>query len=139
MGMKKISEEDKNDIAAVLRRWPKHDRLTWESLREAIAKIAGTPLEKVWSRQSLSDNKEIYDAFLVAKRRLKENPTVPALMNEADAAKSISDLKSELSELQLKYDRLLLRHTQLVYNVSLVEGGSHLLDPLPDNTKSQQG
>lgn len=139
MGMKKISEEDKNDIVAVLRRWPKHDRLTWESLREAIAKTVGASLDEVWSRQSLSDNKDIYDAFLVAKGRLKEEPAAPAVMNEADAAQEISDLKSKLSELQLKYDRLLLRHTQLVYNVSLLEEGSHLLDPLPDNTKSQQG
>lgn len=139
MGMKKISEEDKNDIVAVLRRWPKHDRLTWESLREAIAKPVGASLDEVWSRQSLSDNKDIYDAYLVAKRRLKEEPAAPAVMNEADAAQEISYLKSTLSELQLKYDRLLLRHTQLVYNASLLEGGSHLLDPLPDNTKSQQG
>jgi hypothetical protein len=139
MGMKKISEEDKNNIVAVLRRWPKRDRLTWESLREAIAKTVGASLDEVWSRQSLSDNKYIYDAFLVAKRRLKEKPAAPAVINEADAAQEISDLKSKLSELQLKYDRLLLRHTQLVYNVSLLEEGSHLLDPLPDNTKSQQG
>jgi hypothetical protein len=139
MGMKKISEESKNDIVAVLRQWPRHDRLTWESLREAIAKAVGASLEEVWSRQSLSDNKDIYDAFLVAKRRLKEEPVAPAVMNEAEAAQTISDLESKLSELQLKYDRLLLRHTQLVYNVSLLEGGSNLLDPLPDNTKSQQG
>lgn len=139
MGMKKISEESKNDIVAVLRRWSKHDQLTWESLREAIAKAVGASLEEVWSRQSLSDDKDIYDAFLVAKRRLKEEPSAPAVINEADAAQEISDLESKLSELQLKYDRLLLRHTQLVYNVSLLEGGSNLLDPLPDNTKSQQG
>lgn len=139
MGMKKISEESKNDIVAVLRRWPKLDRLTWESFREAIAKAVGASTEEVWSRQSLSDNKDIYGAFLVAKRRLKEEPAAPAVMNEADAVQEISDLESKLSELQLKYDRLLLRHTQLVFNVSLLEGGSNLLDPLPDNTKSQQG
>jgi hypothetical protein len=52
----------------------------------AIAKAAGAPLGEVWSRQSLSDNKDIYDAFLVAKRRLKEEPAAPAVMNEADAA-----------------------------------------------------
>jgi hypothetical protein len=139
MGMKKISEESKNDIVTVLRRWPKLDRLTWESLREAIAKAVGASIEEVWSRQSLSDNKDIYDAFLVSKRRLKEEPAAPAVMNEADAVQEISNLESKLGELQLKYDRLLLRHTQLVFNVSLLEGGSNLLDPLPDNTKSQQG
>lgn len=139
MGMKKISEDSKNDIVAILRRWPKHVRLTWESLRDAIAKTTGALVEEVWSRQSLSDNKDIYDAYVVAKSRLKQEPAASAVMNEADAAQKISDLESKLSELQVKYDRLLLRHTQLVYNVSLLEGGSPLLDPLPDNTKSQQG
>jgi hypothetical protein len=46
--------------------------------------------------------------------------------------------EAELADLQAKFDRLALRHKQLIYNASMLPGGTRLLlDPLPDNTPSQ--
>lgn len=136
--MKKISTEDEKAIVLLLRKWPVRERLTWDALREAIA-TTSTSREKAWSRQSLSANDDIRTAFLVAKRRLAEVPSASAGGSESELSQKIIGLESELGELKLKYDRLLVRHSQLVYNASLLDGGSHLLDPLPDNTNSQRG
>lgn len=138
MGTKKISADSEKSIVRVLRQWPKQTRLTWESLRNAVAK-EGKPSEDVWSRQALSGNENIYAAYLVAKQLSISKAEVRVTAGDTEAAIKIIELEAELKELELKYNRLAARHAALTYNVSLLEGGSHLLDPLPDNTKSQKG
>ncbi len=139
MGIQKIDAASETAIALLLRSWPSRKKLTWESLRLAIkAKaIAG---EICWSRQSLSANQSVKVAFAVAKKT-RSDDTAARKDSASEASPSeIEKLASELAETKLKYDNLLLRHTRLLYNVSLMEGGSRVLDlPLPDNTKSQRG
>ena len=141
MGAKKISIKDENEILQILRKWPGSKLLSWEDLREHLEKTLKKG-ESTWSRQSLSRNENIHVSFNEAKRRLKENrnthKTNPKSINEYEQI--IQSLKSELTELNTKYETLLLRHTQLIYNVSLIEKGNYLLnDLLPDNTKNQTG
>ena len=141
MGAKKISTKDENEILQILRKWSASKLLSWEHLREHLGKTLKKG-DSTWSRQSLSRNENIHISFNEAKKRLKDsrNPhkTHPKTINEYE--QNIQGLKSELTELSIKYETLLLRHTQLIYNVSLIEKGNHLLnDPLPDNTKNQTG
>jgi len=138
MGAKKISAESEKSIVRILRQWPRQTRLTWESLRNVVAK-EGESLENVWSRQALSGNENIYAAYLVAKQPSTSKAEVPVATCDSETGRKIIELEAALQELELKYNRLVARHVALTYNVSLLEGGSHLLDPLPDNTKSQQG
>lgn len=141
MGAKKISIKDENEILQILRKWPGSKLLSWENLREHLEKTLKRG-DSTWSRQSLSRNENIHVSFNEAKRRLKENRNIhkanPKSINEYQQI--IQSLKSELTELNTKYENLLLRHTQLIYNVSLIEKGNHFLnDLLPDNTKNQTG
>lgn len=141
MGVKKISYKDENVILQILRKWPATRSLSWEDLRDYL----GITLKKgtsTWSRQSLSGNENIHVSFNEAKKRIKDNKNLrkinPKSINEYEQI--IQSLKSELNELTTKHETLLLRHTQLIYNVSLIENGNHLLnDPLPDNTRNQTG
>lgn len=134
MGTKKISGDSEKSIVRMLRQWPRQTRLTWESLRSAVAKEEAD----VWSRQALSGNENIYAAYLVAKKRSASKTEVP-IATDTEATRKIIELEAALQELELKYNHLAARHAALSFNVSLLEGGSHLLDPLPDNTKSQKG
>lgn len=136
--MKKISTEDEKSVVALLRQWPRHEQLTWENLRTAIVTSA-TIEGKAWSRQSLSVNAAVTAAFSIAKRRLKEAGGTSVAMNSSVATTYIAELELELSALKSKYAALLIRHATLAFNASLLEGGSFLLDPLPDNTNSQKG
>lgn len=138
MGMKKISAESEKSIVHVLRHWPKRERLTWENLRVALMAEGISPQE-VWSRQALSENEGIYAAYLIAKQRHSLAAPFSPGTGEIEASAKIVELECALLEAELKYERLLVRHTELVYNASLLPGGSQLLDPLPDNTKSQRG
>lgn len=141
MGVKKISLKDEKEILQILRKWSSSKLLTWEDLRDHLETILKRG-ESTWSRQSLSRNQNIQISFNEAKRRIKENrnghKTSPKSINEYEQI--IQSLKSEVIESATKYETLLLRHTQLIYNVSLVEKGNHLLnDSLPDNTRNQTG
>lgn len=137
MGTKKISADSEKSIIRMLRQWPRQKRLTWERLRSALAEEA--PLDDVWSRQALSGNENIYAAYLVAKQLPASKLEMSVATDDTEASRKVIELEAALQELQLKYDRLVARHLALAYNASLLEGGSHLLDPLPDNTKSQKG
>lgn len=140
MGMKKIAKADQDKIILVLQKWPNNLKLTWEGIRGKLATTANVGPEEVWSRQSLSGNYEIHAAFTSAKRRTSEGAVDRNLSEVFCEQDRILKLESALNELQARYDVLLLRHAQLAYNASLLEGGSHLLDdPLPDNTRSQSG
>jgi len=141
MGVKKISPKDEKEILQILRKWSSSKILTWENLREHLETNLKRG-ESTWSRQSLSKNQNIQISFDEAKRRIKENrnglKNSPKSINDYDEI--IQSMKSEIIELATKYEALLLRHTQLIYNVSLIEKGSHLLnDTLPDNTRNQTG
>lgn len=140
MGMKKINTEDELAIVKLLQRWPASKRLSWEVLRTAIIERDGEEVANTWSRQALSANKNVHKAFQAAKRRVATPETMPGKSASGPGSEEINAISSELAELQVRYDALLLRHAQLVYNVSLLEGGTHLLDaPMPDNTRSQGG
>jgi hypothetical protein len=135
MGMKKISAVDEKTIVHLIKRWPHSKSLTWESIREQIADDSNSLLSEIWSRQSLSANSKISEAYRNAK-----NPVEPTVDPEYEALNNkIKSLELQLIDANSRYDRLLLRHAQLAYNASLLEDGSALLDsPLPDNTQSQR-
>ena len=140
MGMKRISISDENQIIKILHNWPAGRKLTWEYLRDVISKTKNCNLNKVWSRQSLGDNESIHVAFTTAKKRLLISRTTnkSKVRTNKQYENEIQELETNLDELKLKYEALLLRHTQLCYNASQLENGNHLLiDPLPDNTRSQ--
>lgn len=139
MGMKKITAFNEREIVGVIRKWPSANRLTWEMLRKFLADSQQETLSAIWSRQSLSANDSIKDAFSAFKDRQKQVSIQPGPKSEDAKATRIAELEVELHELRAKHDRLLLRHVQLTYNASLLEGGTQLLDPLPDNTRSQVG
>ena len=139
MGMKKISASNEQDILRAIRSWPLAKRLTWEALRILLAGSQQASSRAVWSRQSLSANKKVQDAFSAFKVRQTQSRIPPGPQSEDAKDCRIGALEAELKELRARFDRLLLRHTQLAYNASLLEGGTQLLDPLPDNTRSQTG
>lgn len=135
MGMRKISKDDELRILLLLRRWPKSRRVTWEALRVAIIEQSGGLLDTSWTRQALSSNDSIRAAYSEAKQRTDlPKPGLPDKNNDPQDDR-IRELESDLATLQKHFDALKLRHTQLIYSASLLEGGTQLLDyPLPDNT-----
>lgn len=137
--MKKISASDEQEILRAIRTWPLAKRLTWEALRILLAESQQARSQAVWSRQSLSANEKVQDAFSAFKARQTQSRILPGQQSEDAKDCRINALEAELNELQIRFDRLLLRHTQLAYNASLLDGGTQLLDPLPDNTRSQTG
>ncbi|MFZ2999754.1 MAG: hypothetical protein WA071_05450 [Undibacterium umbellatum] len=142
MGMKKISAADQVNIIDCLRSWPRSRALTWETLREALGTKFSVTLDLIWSRQSLSANSEILDAYKKAKIRSKLEKVSVAnkVQNESELERKVLLLNEELDALRIKYDNLLLRHTKVIYNASFLEGGTNMLfDTLPDNTRSQGG
>jgi hypothetical protein len=139
MGMKKISTLNEREIVGAIRKWSTANRLTWEILRKFLADSQQKTLSAIWSRQSLSANKSIKDAFSAFKARQKQLSIQSVPKSEDAQSARIAKLEAELHDLRSKHDRLLLRHAQLTYNASLLEGGTQLLDPLPDNTRSQLG
>lgn len=141
MGKRRISANDLDVILEILRAWPAKKRLTWEFLVERLREHPSIGNEIAWSRQALSANKDIRAAFAVAKNKVKVSNASrrTSIANLNAAEKRLEAVSAELQELKLKYDALSLRHTELMYNMSLLEGGSkHLLLPLPDNTNSQR-
>ena len=142
MGIKNITAYDERDIINILQRWPLGRKLAWEELRKFISIKRNCNLNKIWTRQSLGNNDPIYTAFDVTKKRLIKNRMVNSTKAKSNEKyeEIIQRLQSELAETKIKYEALLLRHTQLSYNASQLENGNHLLiDPLPDNTRSQTG
>ena len=141
MGVRKITFKDEQDIIKVLHKWPPNKVLSWENVRELLKQNTKDKTAPVWSRQSLSGNLNILIAFKESKKRLRANQTLNnKSLNSEEYQLKIDNLNYQLIELTTKYELLLLRHTQLVYNTSLMEKGNHLLtDPLPNNTRNQKG
>lgn len=134
--MRKIGEQDEKAIVAMLRKW-KRSPLRWELVRERISAelLDG---EKSWSRKSLQANESINAAWGIANGRLTDGGR-RARVPESDEPSEIERLQAELAELNIKYDKLLIRHRQVIHNAALLPGGTRLLlDPLPDNTPVQK-
>jgi len=134
--MRKIGERDEKAIVAMLRKW-KRSPLRWELVRERISAelLDG---EKSWSRKSLQANESINAAWGIANGRLTGSGRC-ARVHESDEPSEIERLQAELVELNIKYDKLLIRHRQVIHNAALLPGGTRLLlDPLPDNTPVQK-
>lgn len=135
MGMPKISKDDEVPIVLLLQGWPKARRVTWEALRTAIVEKRNGRLDKPWTRQALSSNASIRAAYSEAKQRT----ALPGAKDKDNDPQDqrIRQLESDLAALQKQFDALKLRHAQLIYSASLLEGGTQLLDyPLPDNTRN---
>ncbi len=136
--MRKMTQKDIAGIVDLLRKW-KRPPLRWERLQEQIS----TKLldgETSWSRQSLQASESINTAWQAAKQRLSANGTRTHDAANENETSATEQLQAALSELQTKYDNLALRHRQLIYNASMLPGGTRLLlDPLPDNTPAQKG
>ena len=132
--MKKISKTDENGIVRLIQAWPHLDRFTWEFLRARVAQKYECPIKETWSRQSLSANVSIRAAITVLRQGKDQKPRLQPASNPESLTTRITELEAELSELNQRYERLLLRHVQLARNASFLEGGTQLLDPLPDNT-----
>ena len=139
-GKRKISRSDQHYAVELLNKWPAKKSLNWEDYRVALAaKLKVKPLD-IWSRQALSRNEAIASAFTVCKRRAAEARSgYKHVVQSADAyIQRIQLLEVQLAALKKKHALLLLRHTRLAYNASLLPGGTALLqDPLPNNTRSQ--
>ena len=134
--MRKMTTGDIDGIVDLLKKW-KRLPLYWDGLRQQISVtlLAG---EKSWSRQSLQSNESIKVAWLTAKRRLVSRGAKQQSVN-SDESTTVVELESALTALQIKYDNLAMRHRQLIYNASMLPGGTRLLlDPLPDNTPVQK-
>lgn len=136
MGMPKINRRAETAIVVILKEWPAKQRLTWDSLRKQIAKKLKTA--EVWSRQSLSANEAIYNAYEAAKKPGAERSSA-SQHSRSWYVKRVIELELEVADLSAKKTALQLRHTQLIHNVSLLPGGIGLLAlPLPSNTRRRR-
>jgi hypothetical protein len=133
--VRRISKGDSRSIVKMLRSWTRR-RVTWKLLQSEIS-TALLDGEEAWSRQALKANDEINGAWLKLKDRLPSGRRSHSNIGDIEDTE-LTRLRIEFSELQLKYDRLLLRHRMLMNNASLLPGGTQLLsDSLPNNTRSQ--
>ena len=143
--MRKMNKHDVALVVQLLKRWQR-GRVSWDLLR---SQISTTMLngDVAWSRQSLQANKTIYAEWLAARRRMSTQASrsgfpgsrLPDSADAIDHASESQALRARLDQLQAKYDNLAIQHRQLVYNVSMIQGGARLLlDPLPDNTPVQK-
>lgn len=136
MGMPKISRRAEAAIVVILKEWPAKQRLTWDSLRRQIAKKFKA--SDVWSRQSLSANEAIYNAYEAAKKPGVERSSAPQ-HSRSWYVKRVIELELQVADLSAKKTALQLRHMQLIHNVSLLPGGIGLLAlPLPSNTRRRR-
>lgn len=140
MGMPKIDKRSEAFVVAILRSWPRQQRVTWEELRKKIAQVSRGKTPE-WSRQALSKNEAIYLAYAEAGNQQKEAITQPAQGRTLRwYAERLNIVTKELQQAKQQYELLQVRHTQLIYNASLLPGGTQLLSaPLPNNTKAQSG
>lgn len=109
---KHLKQADIDAIVNVIRGWPT-DKLTWESICEASAKVIG----QAPTRQTLNAHAAIKDAYSAKKRGLKvQGPKTAMPSSLAVAAQRISRLQTENDELKLKNDRLLEQFVRWQYN-----------------------
>jgi len=133
--MRRITPSDAKAVVQIIHAW-KSRRLTWKSLQEHISASLLNG-EKAWSRQSLQANVDINAAWDNFRARQSVRRAAKLLPPEAMDAE-VDRLQTELDELNTKYEALLARHRVLMYNASLLPGGTQLLaKALPDNTRAQ--
>lgn len=130
-----MTDRDVRAIVDILNSW-KRPPLRWTEVQSLISTTVLDGQES-WSRQSLQDNEEINIAWLNARARLSggHRRAAPAEVEPSSYEKLVADYAA----LEAKYQNLALRHRQLLYNASMLPGGTRLLlDPLPDNTPAQR-
>jgi hypothetical protein len=136
--MRKMSAREVKAVSNMLMKW-RRAPLTWNKLKHQIS-ITLLSGGESWSRQSLTSHDSIQRAWLNAKKRLKgtSGGTEDFDDLDSDEPSAVENLEAALADLQVKFDKLALRHRQLIYNASMLPGGTRLLlDPLPDNTPTQ--
>lgn len=138
MGMPKINRRAEDLAVQILKRWPAKQKVTWESFRDKLGSHRRDKT-KVWSRQALGKNEAISSAFRDAKLGHRPSTAAPEPGKTRKwYAERVETLEGTVEDLKKKLDALQTRHTQLIYNASFLPGGASLLvDPLPDNTRSQ--
>lgn len=140
IGKRKISRSDQHYAVELLAKWPAKKAINWEGYRVALAARLKIKPQDIWSRQALSRNEVIASAFKVCKQRAVEarNGYKQVIQSADSYVQRVQLLEAQLAALKRKHELLLLRHTRLAYNASLLPGGTALLqDPLPNNTRSQ--
>jgi hypothetical protein len=139
MGTLKISQREAREIVNILVNWPTTCRLTWEILRSKISQRRKRSAAPIWSRQSLSAHEDISLAFSSAKAKIATGNVANSPTGSlAWYSLRVKDLEHELDTMRRKMEVVQLRHTQLLYNATLLPGGAKLLiDPLPNNSRTQ--
>jgi len=121
----------KRDVEAIINIIHGHrdDKITWEGVCEAAEGLVG----KKPTRQSLSGNNAIKEAFVAKKASLKLGaPSRPKPSNLKVAADRIARLQGENETLKLKNDALLERFVVWQYNAYKHGIKEHQLnEPLP--------
>ena len=119
------------DVEAILNIIHAHDndKLTWEGICEAAEAVVG----KKPTRQSLSANESIKDAYKAKKASLKlKTPSKPKPSSLTAAADRIARLQSENETLKRKNDALLEQFVIWQYNAYKYGVKEHQLNqPLP--------
>jgi hypothetical protein len=139
MGMPKIDKRSETFVVAILRSWPRQQRVTWEELRKKIAQVSRGKTPE-WSRQALSKNEAIYLAYAEASSQQKAIAQPAQGRTLRWYAERLAIVTKELQQTKQRHELLQVRHTQLIYNASLLPGGTQLLSaPLPNNTRAQSG
>jgi len=109
---KHLKQADIDAIVDIIRGWP-NDKISWEGICEASAKIIG----KSPTRQTLNAHAAIKGAYTAKKNGLKvHGPRTAMPSSLAVAAQRIARLQTENDELRLKNDALLEQFAKWQYN-----------------------
>ena len=139
--MEHFTEQSEAKVVEIIVAWPGDKKFGWEELRLAYAKIKKVKLDKVWTRQSLKANAEIYEAYLFEKARRKGRSSAVSESEsefEGELETRIDPILTEKDLYKSKYEKLLARHNTLIYNITSREGFSvrYLFGDMPDNTSA---
>lgn len=109
---KHLKQADVDAIVDIIRGWSA-EKLTWEGICEAAAKVIG----KTPTRQTLNAHASIKDAYAAKKSGLKVHGLRTAMPSSlAVAAQRIARLQTENDELRMKNDALLEQFVKWQYN-----------------------
>lgn len=137
--MEHITEQSTAKLVDIIVAWPDDEKFGWEDLRLAYARINKVKVDKVWTRQSLKANSEIYEAYLYEKARRKGRANTDDQDKSAferELEKRVEPIVRERDYYKSKYIKLLARHNTLIYNITSREGFTvrYLFGEMPDNT-----
>lgn len=109
---KHLKQADIDAIVDIIRGWP-NDKMSWEGICEASAKIIG----KSPTRQTLNAHAAIKGAYTAKKNGLKvHGPRMAMPSSLAVAAQRIARLQTENDELKMRNDELLEQFAKWQYN-----------------------